>query len=94
VRNTDKGTNDKHISGLPLPFRYSKTETMDAETLLFKFRDALNSHDIEAFVACFDQNYHSEQPVHPGRTFQGREQVRKNWTSNFEETPDFSAQLN
>jgi len=66
---------------------------MDAETLLFKLKDALNAHDIEAFVACFDDNYYSEQPVHPDRTFQGREQVRRNWASNFDEMPDFSAQL-
>ena len=43
--------------------------------------------------ACFDDNYYSEQPVHPDRTFQGREQVRRNWASNFDEMPDFSAQL-
>lgn len=66
---------------------------MDAEALLFKLKDALNAHDIEAFVACFDDNYYSEQPVHPDRTFQGREQVRRNWASNFDEMPDFSAQL-
>lgn len=66
---------------------------MDAEALLFKLKDALNTHDIEAFVACFDDNYYSEQPVHPDRTFQGREQVRNNWASNFDEMPDFSAQL-
>jgi hypothetical protein len=66
---------------------------MDAETLLFKLKDALNAHDIEAFVACFDDKYYSEQPVHPDRTFQGREQVRRNWASNFDEMPDFSAQL-
>jgi hypothetical protein len=66
---------------------------MDAETLLFKLRDALNAHDIEAFIACFDEKYYSEQPVHPDRTFQGREQVRRNWASNFDEMPDFSAQL-
>ena len=66
---------------------------MNAEILLFKLRDALNAHDIETFVSCFDENYYSEQPVHPDRTFQGREQVRKNWTSNFEEMPDFLSQL-
>jgi len=66
---------------------------MDAETLLFKLKDALNAHDIEAFVACFGEKYHSEQPVHPDRTFQGREQVRTNWAANFEEMPDFSGQL-
>ena len=66
---------------------------MDAEILLFKLRDALNTHDIESFVACFDKNYYSEQPVHPDRNFHGHEQVRKNWAANFDEMPDFSAHL-
>jgi len=66
---------------------------MDEESLLFKLRDAFNARDIEAFVACFDENYYSEQPAHPDRIFHGREQVRKNWASNFDEMPDFSAQL-
>ena len=50
---------------------------MDTESILFKLRDAFNTHDIEAFVACFDENYCSHQPVHPDRTFTGREQLRK-----------------
>ena len=66
---------------------------MNAESLLSKLKHAINTHDIEAFVACFAENYYSEQPVHPDRTFRGREQVRKNWSANFEEMPDFSAQL-
>jgi len=66
---------------------------MDAEPLLEKLKHAINTHDIDAFVACFAENYHSEQPVHPDRTFQGREQVRKNWSANFDEMPDFSARL-
>jgi ketosteroid isomerase-like protein len=66
---------------------------MDAQALLLKLKDALNTHDIETFVACFDEEYYSEQPVHPDRTFRGREQVRKNWSANFEEMPDFSAKL-
>ena len=66
---------------------------MDAENLLFRLRDALNTHDIETFVECFDENYYSEQPVHPDRSFQGQDQVKKNWASNFNEMPDFSAHL-
>jgi SnoaL-like polyketide cyclase. len=66
---------------------------MNTENLLFKLRDAFNTHNIEAFIACFDENYSSEQPVHPDRSFKGREQLRKNWSSNFDEMPDFSAQL-
>ena len=66
---------------------------MDEETLLFKLKDAFNTHDIDALVACFDESYYSEQPVHPDRSFQGPEQVKKNWASNFNEMPDFTAQL-
>jgi ketosteroid isomerase-like protein len=53
----------------------------------------LNAHDIEAFLACFDENYESEQPAHPDRAFQGREQVRTNWSSVFQGVPDFRSEL-
>ena len=39
---------------------------------------AMNAHDLEAHVACFRDDYRSEQPAHPARTFTGREQVRQN----------------
>jgi hypothetical protein len=54
---------------------------------------AMNAHDIEAFVACFAQDYDSRQPAHPDRAFGGRDQVRENWTSIFESVPDFTAEL-
>jgi len=54
---------------------------------------ALNAHDIEALVECFDPAYVSEQPAHPDRAFSGFEQVRKNWTSIFQSLPDISADL-
>ena len=66
---------------------------MDLESLLLKLRDVFNSHDINSLIECFDRNYYSEQPVHPDRTFRGQEQVNKNWSSIFDEMPDFSAQL-
>ena len=66
---------------------------MDLESLLLKLKDAFNSHDIKLLIECFDESYSSEQPVHPGRTFIGQEQVKKNWASNFSEMPDFSAHL-
>ena len=55
--------------------------------------EALNRHDIEAFVECFDPSYRSAQPAHPNRGFGGKEQVRKNWSGMFESFPDFEAQL-
>ena len=54
---------------------------------------AMNQHDLEAFLACFDPNYRSEQPAHPIRGFGGREQVEKNWSALFEGIPDFHAEL-
>jgi ketosteroid isomerase-like protein len=56
-------------------------------------REAINKHDLEAFVACFDADYRSEQPAHPGREFRGRDQVRKNWSTFFREIPDLQAEL-
>lgn len=58
-----------------------------------QMEEALNQHDLEAFLACFDPNYQSAQPAHPNRGFGGKEQVRKNWAAMFESFPDFEAQL-
>jgi ketosteroid isomerase-like protein len=54
---------------------------------------AMNSRDIEAFVACFAEDYDSEQPAHPDRAFRGSDQVRANWSAVFEGVPDFTAEL-
>ena len=61
--------------------------------VLARLRDAQNRHDLDAFVACFDPAYRSEQPVHPDRAFVGREQVRTNWAEVFAGVPDFQAEL-
>ncbi len=53
-------------------------------SVIARLHNAQNEHSLEAFVECFAPNYQSEQPVHPGRGFGGREQVRKNWSSIFE----------
>ena len=58
-----------------------------------RMAEALNRHDLEAFLECFDVNYRSEQPAHPNRGFGGKGQVRKNWSAMFESFPDFKAQL-
>src|SRR3954453_7469879 len=55
--------------------------------------EAMNARDIEAFVACFAEDYASEQPAHPDRAFRGREQVRENWSAVFAGVPDFTAEL-
>lgn len=54
---------------------------------------ALNVHDLEAAAALFHENYRSEQPAHPGRTFVGRAQMHANWQAMFAGIPDFRAEL-
>jgi ketosteroid isomerase-like protein len=54
---------------------------------------AMNAHDIDAFVACFAEDYDSAQPAHPDRAFAGREQVRTNWSAIFDSVADFRAEL-
>ena len=61
--------------------------------VLDRLHHAMNRRDIEAFLACFDPDYRSEQPVHPNRGFAGREQVEKNWAAMFSGIPDFHAEL-
>jgi predicted SnoaL-like aldol condensation-catalyzing enzyme len=63
------------------------------KVVMERLQQALNQHDIEAFVACFAPAYQSEQPIHPDRDFRGREQVRKNWSAVFSEIPDLQADL-
>ena len=54
---------------------------------------AQNAHDIDARVACFAEDYESEQPVHPDRAFRGSAQVRANWSEIFAGVPDLRAEL-
>ena len=58
-----------------------------------RLRAAMNARDIDAFVACFAEDYDSRQPAHPDRAFTGRDQVRENWSAIFEGVPDFSSEL-
>ena len=55
--------------------------------------EAMNAHDIDAFVALFAEDYDSRQPAHPDRAFRGCDQVRANWSAVFAGVPDFRAEL-
>ncbi len=54
---------------------------------------AVNSHDLDALVSCFAENYANETPAHPGRSFRGNEQVRRNWREIFAGVPDIRARV-
>jgi ketosteroid isomerase-like protein len=62
------------------------------QVIVEQLQQALNSHNLEAFVDCFAPDYQSDQPIHPERAFQGAEQVRKNWTKMFQDG-DIHAEL-
>lgn len=64
-----------------------------APPVLVRLEEAMNQHDLDAFLSCFDPQYRSEQPAHPDRAFGGVEQVRKNWSTIFSGIPDFRADL-
>jgi len=54
---------------------------------------AQNAHDLEAMLAYLHDDYRSEQPVHPARSFRGVDQVRKNWGTVLESIPDFHGEV-
>ncbi len=54
---------------------------------------AMNAHDLDAAAGFFHEEYRSEQPVHPGRAFVGRAQMRANWEAMFAGVPDFHAEI-
>ncbi len=65
----------------------------DQRALVDRLTAAQNAHDIEAMLACFHEDYRSEQPQFPARTFQGIEQVRANWSALLDAMPDFRADV-
>ncbi|MFN2488544.1 MAG: nuclear transport factor 2 family protein [Actinomycetota bacterium] len=71
----------------------AKEATMDAKSAVDRLVEAINTHDLDSFVDCFEPDYRSEQPAHPEREFGGREQVRQNWSTLFAAIPDIRAEL-
>jgi ketosteroid isomerase-like protein len=61
--------------------------------LIDRLREAINRHDVDAFLECFDEDYDSEQPLSPENSFRGREHVRRNWSANLERVPDLRWEL-
>jgi ketosteroid isomerase-like protein len=65
----------------------------DMHPFLAALLQATNAHDLNALLDCFDTSYWNETPAHPGRNFQGREQVRVNWRQIFTFVPDVHASV-
>jgi ketosteroid isomerase-like protein len=58
---------------------------------LARLAEATNSHDVDRVADCFTADYANTTPTHPARGFEGREQVRRNWTQIFAGVPDLTA---
>ncbi len=65
----------------------------DPRAVVDRLTAAQNAHDVDGMVACFHDDYRSEQPVFPARAFQGAGQVRANWSSLLAAVPDFRAEV-
>jgi len=67
------------------------TATGQAGDLVAVIMDTVNRHDLDGLTACFAADYRNETPAHPARSFNGRDQVRRNWEQIFATVPDLSA---
>ena len=65
----------------------------DPRTVIDRRTAAQNAHDVEAILACFREDYRSEQPLFPARTFHGIDQVRANWSALLEAVSDFHSEI-
>lgn len=65
----------------------------DSGAVIERLQQAINRHDLESLVACFEEQYSSEFPAHPERAFRGSGQVRRNWQQIFANVPDLRAEL-
>lgn len=69
-------------------------ESQDARSVVERFVQAINGHDLEAIVGCFAADYHDLEPVHPARQISGgRAEVRKRWGTVLESLPDFRTEV-
>ncbi|MET9553028.1 nuclear transport factor 2 family protein [Streptomyces sp. NPDC006645] len=66
---------------------------MSATEVLKRLEQAITSHDLDGMVDCYTEDYRSDLPLHPQRSFVGRENVRRTWTGLFEHVPDLVAEV-
>lgn len=84
------GTTMQHIEYRTL-YRIGEPVALEPLETIERIRDAISRHDLDGLAQCFADDYINETPVHPGRGFRGRDQVRKNWEQIFSAAPDITA---
>jgi hypothetical protein len=68
-------------------------ESSEATVVIDRLLEATNQHDLDAISACFALDFVNETPLHPARSFRGREQVRRNWEQILGGVPDLHAEI-
>ena len=68
-------------------------DVSERTSVIDRLVQAMNDHDLEALVDCFDEGYLNETPVHPQRGFRGNEQVRQNWAQILAAVPELRARV-
>jgi ketosteroid isomerase-like protein len=65
----------------------------DSMTTIDRLLAATAARDVDGIARCFAEDYELESPLHPARSFRGRDQVRRTWTAMFDAVPDLKAAL-
>lgn len=58
-----------------------------------RLQKAMNDHDVDELLACFDPLYYTEQPLHPDRAYRGRDRLLEEWSATFSRIPDFKTKI-
>jgi ketosteroid isomerase-like protein len=69
-------------------------ESQDARSVVERFVQAINGHDLEAIVGCSAADYHDIEPVHPNRQISGGQaDVHKRWGTVLDSLQDFRTEV-
>jgi ketosteroid isomerase-like protein len=71
----------------------ARTKGNPVSAFLDNLEKAISTHDLEALVSCFTEDYRCDMPTHPARGFVGQNVVRENWTGLFARVPDIEARV-
>lgn len=81
---------------LALSCREKKMKTVtveDPKSVIERWVRAMNEHNLDMAVSCFDIDYRDEAPARRGESVHGQKMVRENFSKLFKGIPDLQAEL-
>jgi ketosteroid isomerase-like protein len=70
-----------------------RLELSGPQAIVDRLLEATNRHDLEEIGECFALDFANDTPLHPARSFRGREQVKRNWAQILNGVPDIEARI-